>query len=632
MNQKLIFWLRTVLVFVILSFAAIARAQPSIQPYQPPGWSDKVVVTTSPSSFIDTSPLFTTNEIYVDWAVANFGNANANSPFYVDLYTNSVYFSSLQISSLDVDYYQPVGDVDMGHFPAGTNTIELVADATDVYETPPSTYTKTFIVYSTTLPSLSVPVLISPANGGTNQSTTPTFTWSAVSNAASYEIIVAANPADLPSNTNATSGGPSVVIATNVPGTNYTPVNPLNAVSTYYWEVNARYASEGGPWSSKWSFTTAPTHLMILPVFDTTITSDPNAATIESTINSAIAVYTNDFSDPITISITFQEMGSGLGQSSWNYYDVSYSAYLTALTSAATTPDDSTALAYLPVQAGNPVNNDQTLYIKPAPAWALGLIAGTNSENMGTVYLNTSIMNLSAAQTDPGKYSLFSVACHEIDEVLGTGSALDMVYQNADTPTGPIFPEDLFRYGTPGNRSYTTSINATSYFSLDGTNDLAQFNQVSLGDFGDWYSYYGGETPLVQNAFATPGTSPVPGVELRVLDVLGYHLVTPQPIPNFVSATRLGNTINLVWSTIYNKSYQLTYSTNLSSSVWNNLGSSITASNSTASYTDNIGPDKHRFYRVELLSGSGENPALSRPLVVTPPTGRATNVFLPYQY
>ncbi|HEV2319541.1 MAG TPA: NF038122 family metalloprotease, partial [Verrucomicrobiae bacterium] len=542
MNQKPITWLPAVPAIFILLFAVAAHAQPYITPYQPSGWSDKIVVTTGPNSTTDTSPLYSTNEIYVAWAVANEGNANATAPFYVDLYTNSVYVTSWQFPNLPQNSYGYVAqpDFDAGQFPAGTNTIEIVADSTDVYENPPSTYTRTFVVYSPILPSLSAPTLISPANGSTGQSTSPVFTWSAVSNAATYQIIVATNAADLPANTSAVSGGPSVAIAANVAGTNYTPVNPLDPATKYYWQVNARIGSAGGPWSSIWNYTTAnsPAGLTILPVFDSSITSDPQAVAIESTIQAACALYQRNFSDPITVSITFQEMNSGLGQSSWAYYAFSYSAYRAALAAEATTPDDSTALAHLPVQTGNPVNNNATVYVKTAQAYDLGLNSGTSGENVGAISLYTGIMNLSDAQNISTNFSLFSTTCHEIDEVLGIGSALDQVYNGGDSATGPIFPEDLFRYDSSGSRSYTTSASATSWFSIDGTDDLAQFNQNSLGDFGDWYSFSGGVVPQVQDAFAPPDTSPNPGVELRVLDVLGYHLVIQKPAPNFVSVTR----------------------------------------------------------------------------------------------
>ena len=86
---------------------------------------------------------------------------------------------------------------------------------------------------------------------------------------------------------------------------------------------------------------------VIVPTYDSTITSDSNAATIEATINSTIGVYEATFTDPITVNITFQEMNSGLGQSSTSFDTILYSSYLTALTADAKSSNDAVALAHL---------------------------------------------------------------------------------------------------------------------------------------------------------------------------------------------------------------------------------------------------------------------------------------------
>jgi hypothetical protein len=154
----------------------------------------------------------------------------------------------------------------------------------------------------------------------------------------------------------------------------------------------------------------------------------------------------------------------------------------------------------------------------------------------GVISLNTANTNLSPAdKVDPNKYSLFAVVAHEIDEVLGTGSALDGAKNGDPAPTGPVTAEDLFRYKPSGARSFTTALKTSgrfpvfiqAYFSLDGTHDLARFNQQEGGDFADWYSP-GGQTPQVQDAFGTPGATPLPAVELRVLDAVGYNRVPAQ--------------------------------------------------------------------------------------------------------
>jgi PEP-CTERM motif-containing protein len=148
----------------------------------------------------------------------------------------------------------------------------------------------------------------------------------------------------------------------------------------------------------------------------------------------------------------------------------------------------------------------------------------------GTIGLNTSIMNISwTGPQDSSKYDLMAVAAHEINEVLGLGSALP-------TPqNGTIFPEDLFRYNSSGARNFTTS-GDNAYFSIDGTHDLARFNQDSGGDYGDWWST-GAHTPQVQDAFGTPGAQPNLGVEVTALDVIGYD---PAPVPEPTTVILLG--------------------------------------------------------------------------------------------
>src|SRR2546423_3403263 len=54
--------------------------------------------------------------------------------------------------------------------------------------------------------------------------------------------------------------------------------------------------------------------LVINPTFAMNIQNDPNAASIEATINRTIAAYESFINDNVTVDITFQE-GGGLGGS-----------------------------------------------------------------------------------------------------------------------------------------------------------------------------------------------------------------------------------------------------------------------------------------------------------------------------
>jgi hypothetical protein len=77
--------------------------------------------------------------------------------------------------------------------------------------------------------------------------------------------------------------------------------------------------------------------------------------------------------------------------------------------------------------------------------------------------------------------------------------------------------------------------------------------------------------------------------------------VTALPIPTFQPATKSTGSITLTWTAMYNQSYQLQYTTNLFSPVWNNLGNPITASNATVTTTDFAPTNSQRFYHLVLL-------------------------------
>lgn len=270
----------------------------------------------------------------------------------------------------------------------------------------------------------------------------------------------------------------------------------------------------------------APAHAATInSVYGSSITSDPNAAAIESTINQAVQFYELNISTAVTVTIDFQEMSSGLGQSSTYYGAITYSQYLSALQSHSSgNAVDTAALASLPGGPNNPVNGTTTVNVTTANLRALGFSAvppGGAADS--TVSVNTSITNY-GGNYNPSFYSLLAVIEHEMDEALGLGSNL-----GSGTMNTAVRPEDLFRYSASGVRSYTTSSSATSYFSINGgVTNLINFNQSGGGsDYGDWAS---SGTPHVQDAYGTPGSAPSLGVELTALDAIGYNFVsTPEP-------------------------------------------------------------------------------------------------------
>lgn len=356
--------------------------------------------------------------------------------------------------------------------------------------------------------------------------------------------------------------------------------------------------------------------LVINPMFDPTLTEDADASTITNSVKAAILAYELEFADPICVGIRFTKTSDDtLAESDTSLQTVTYAEYLSALSAHSRSDNDAVALAHLPPGPNNPVNDNLLMDVKTANLRALELDEGLATGNPDST-VSFNMLNI----TQEG-YDLTSIASHEIDEALGLGSALD--YQdgldaqgraihtkNGDpVPTGPVFPQDLFRYDQNGARSFVTSIDAVSYFSLDGVTKLAQFNQYdgssdttpASADFGDWYSPPNHLPVRVQDAFGTQYTKPALGVELTALDVIGYDFVGALPPLSLASVGRTGDLISFTWDASSGRSYQIQYKNDLTSPLWRNIGPPLTASGSTLSASVSMGLNQQLFYRVTVL-------------------------------
>ena len=125
-----------------------------------------------------------------------------------------------------------------GSASAGSSTITVSATST-------SGPKSTNVVLNLYTATAGAPTLTAPANGATNVSATPTFTWAAAAQAGAYSIQVA------------TDAGFSNVVASasGLTGTSWSGAS-LNTSTTYYWRVQATNACGTGAYSSVFSFTT----------------------------------------------------------------------------------------------------------------------------------------------------------------------------------------------------------------------------------------------------------------------------------------------------------------------------------------------------------------------------------------
>ncbi len=286
--------------------------------------------------------------------------------------------------------------------------------------------------------------------------------------------------------------------------------------------------------------------LTINPTFDPSQTWSPDQ---ETAINAAISNVTANITSSQNLSVTIfftQTPGEGLGGSSTGLVGETYSDYYNALSAVSggnsvlqTALGTGGSLPAPVPDGGNPVNNGY-MAITTAEARNLGFSASgyVNGTYDSEIFLNTDIA-VPPGQENGSNYSLQSVANHEIDEALGiggTGSTLGRDY--SPYYVGDL---DLYRYSSSGVRSFTTSSEATAYFSINnGTTDLTGFNQAGGGsDYSDWA---GTGTPQVQDAFGTPGSSPTLGTnEITALEAIGYEGTSQgNPVPEPASVTLMG--------------------------------------------------------------------------------------------
>jgi hypothetical protein len=137
--------------------------------------------------------------------------------------------------------------------PPGTSVLTLTntgaatagAYALDIIGTAPtSTHTTTVgLNLLDAVPGVST--LVAPPDGAPLVPLAPTFEWTAVAGASSYDLEVATDP-----------GFTTIVYTASVAGTSHTATSDLVAGTLHYWRVTAVNACGGGSPSAVWSFTT----------------------------------------------------------------------------------------------------------------------------------------------------------------------------------------------------------------------------------------------------------------------------------------------------------------------------------------------------------------------------------------
>jgi hypothetical protein len=142
-------------------FASLVSAQPNLTPYQPAGWTDKIVVSNvtgfTPTNAVDARQLSPTDTLYVNWAIVNDGTAATPSVVDYELEIDGIAKATWQTEEpLLAGYYNSVNNFSIGLLAAGIHQLKLRADTANTIAQSPfeKQYTKTITVIGARLPRL----------------------------------------------------------------------------------------------------------------------------------------------------------------------------------------------------------------------------------------------------------------------------------------------------------------------------------------------------------------------------------------------------------------------------------------------------------------------------------------------
>jgi Subtilase family/CARDB len=103
--------------------------KPNLTPSKPSGWSDKIVVSTNTGDHLDDSPLYDSDTLYIDLALANLGSAPTDQTYYSRLYLDNVLKLTVNTNPPhSPDIYATITDYPIGSLSAGTHTIKIAVD------------------------------------------------------------------------------------------------------------------------------------------------------------------------------------------------------------------------------------------------------------------------------------------------------------------------------------------------------------------------------------------------------------------------------------------------------------------------------------------------------------------------
>ncbi|HET9254099.1 MAG TPA: NF038122 family metalloprotease [Pseudonocardiaceae bacterium] len=265
--------------------------------------------------------------------------------------------------------------------------------------------------------------------------------------------------------------------------------------------------------------------LVITPTFTANFDTNfgTNAGAAKAAWKAAARVFTSHFADNININIKVDAVAGTnvFGQSSTPLLSISYANLLQRVKSDTKTQNDRTAIG--PggsMTATDPTNGTGTWWLTRSQAKALGQIPNDMSNDGATTFGAGNHFTFSGAIA-PGTFDFQGVAAHEISEVMGR---LGLSGGTIGTTRNSFSLIDNFSYTGAGAKGLRGG--PRHNFSIDnGATLLKLFNDPTANglDSRDWAP----GTNDAFNQFSNSGVvNPVSPVDLQLMDVIGYDLVT----------------------------------------------------------------------------------------------------------
>jgi hypothetical protein len=105
---------------------------PNLTPYQPAGWSDKIVISSDPNSRTDSPILSPGTPLFLNWAGINAGGAPTAAQFIIDVYLDDRLLGRWSSGGpLEVGHYNYITGQRFGPLSEGTHTLQLLLDVTN---------------------------------------------------------------------------------------------------------------------------------------------------------------------------------------------------------------------------------------------------------------------------------------------------------------------------------------------------------------------------------------------------------------------------------------------------------------------------------------------------------------------